>query len=263
MGGAGKEYYMTLKVRNGKGLDEIASFGTLYHPKGRVIKDGGNYYYIFFQHNYNLKCNDGIRAYRLNENAGRENILVRYIPEEYVWENLYMTEDKLVRDYVENIRDVITSEEYIERGARYNYYNVMEGDETKDTEDLSTEGNKEFYKIDFTNTEIPVYIERVLYEPSNSYQGQICLKFSFYLYNTEKEEMVKFDALNFDNNDKTANGLLQMWFKEFNGKVYTFQLYAMDDFSYMLNVFLVERGRITPVRVDYILPKRTIVVEEY
>ena len=44
--------------------------------------------------------------YRLNENAGRENILVRYIPEEYVWENLYMTEDKLVRDYVENIRDV-------------------------------------------------------------------------------------------------------------------------------------------------------------
>ena len=54
-----------------------------------------------------------------------------------------------------------------------------------------------------------------------------------------------------------------MWFKEFNGKVYTFQLYAMDDFSYMLNVFLVERGRITPVRVDYILPKRTIVVEEY
>ena len=75
--------------------------------------------------------------------------------------------------------------------------------------------------------------------------------------------MVKFDALNFDNNDKTANGLLQMWFKEFNGKVYTFQLYAMDDFSYMLNVFLVERGRITPVRVDYILPKRTIVVEEY
>ena len=263
MGGAGKEYYMTLKVRNGKGLDEIASFGTLYHPKGRVIKDGGNYYYIFFQHNYNLKCNDGIRAYRLNENAGRENILVRYIPEEYVWENLYMTEDKLVRDYVENIRDVITSEEYIERGARYNYYNVMEGDETKDTEDLSTEGNKEFYKIDFTNTGIPVYIERVLYEPSNSYQGQICLKFSFYLYNTEKEEMVKFDALNFDNNDKTANGLLQMWFKEFNGKVYTFQLYAMDDFSYMLNVFLVERGRITPVRVDYILPKRTIVVEEY
>ena len=60
MGGAGKEYYMTLKVRNGKGLDEIASFGTLYHPKGRVIKDGGNYYYIFFQHNYNLKCNDGM-----------------------------------------------------------------------------------------------------------------------------------------------------------------------------------------------------------
>ena len=36
-----------------------------------------------------------------------------------------MTEDKLIRDYVENIRDVITSEEYIERGARYNYYNVM------------------------------------------------------------------------------------------------------------------------------------------
>lgn len=47
----------------------------------------------------NLKCKDGISIYRLNENAKEENILIRYIPKEYTWKNLYTINNSLVNEY--------------------------------------------------------------------------------------------------------------------------------------------------------------------
>lgn len=261
MGGSEGEYYITLKEKNGNELNKLTSFGTSPHAAGKVIKYQANYYYVFFEHNYNLKCNDGIRIYRLNENAKEENILIRYIPKEYTWKNLYTINNSLVNEYVESVQDRITSEEYIERGARHNYYNMLVGDETEDIAFPLTEEYKKYYKVDFTNTGTPVYIYKTTYEPSNAY-STICLKFSFYLWNREEKEILEFDALNYNLGSKTANGLVQMWFKEFNGKIYTFQLYSTGNFRYMLNVLLVEEDRITPVRADYILPNRTIVIED-
>lgn len=262
MGGSEGEYYITLKEKNGNALNELTSFGTSPHAAGKVIKYQTNYYYVFFEHNYNLKCKDGIRIYRLNANAKEENILIRYIPKEYTWKNLYTINNSLVNEYVESVQDRITSEEYIERGAQHNYYNMLVGDETEDIAFPLTEEYKKYYKVDFTNTGMPIYIYKTTYEPSNAY-NTICLKFSFYLWNREEKEVLEFDALSYNlEGSKTDNGLIQMWFKEFNEKIYTFQIYSMNNFQYMLNVSLVEGNRITPVRIDYILPKRIIVIED-
>lgn len=262
MGGSEGEYYITLKEKNGNALNELTSFGTSPHAAGKVIKYQTDYYYVFFEHNYNLKCKDGIRIYRLNENAKEENILIRYIPKEYTWKNLYTINNSLVNEYVESVQDRITSEEYIERGAQHNYYNMLVGDETEDIAFPLTEEYKKYYKVDFTNTGTPIYIYKTTYEPSNAY-NTICLKFSFYLWNREEKEILEFDALSYNlEGSKTDNGLVQMWFKEFNEKIYTFQIYSMNNFRYMLYVSFVEGNRITPVRIDYILPKRTIVIED-
>ncbi len=56
--------------------------------------------------------------------------------------------------------------------------------------------------------------------------------------------------------------LVQMWFKEMEGKVYTFCLYHVSDYNYMLNVVLLEGNKVNRVRTDILSPQRHFVLTE-
>lgn len=245
---------------------EIASFDTQGEGCGRVIQYEGNFYYIFLQANYNLKFYDGIRIYKLGENAETENILIRIIPEKYVWKNFYNddTAPNGLEEYIDTIKDEVTSEEYIERGGGepYPFYGDI-------TEDKNFPGEKyeeyiynpDFYKADFTNLNCPIDFHLGMHIPSNGTKMQ--LRASFYIYDSENEKAWSLDALNIDtlfSPDK--NRLIQMWFKELDGKVYTFQIYHLENYEYMLNVILIEGNQITQLRKDLLLPQYKIAMTE-
>ena len=49
--------------------------------------------------------------------------------------------------------------------------------------------------------------------------------------------------------------LIQLWFKEIDGKMFTFRLFLKDGYNYYLNVSLVENTNVTQVQSYIIVPK--------
>jgi len=56
--------------------------------------------------------------------------------------------------------------------------------------------------------------------------------------------------------------LIQMWFKEIEDKVFTFCVYHTSEYSYMLNVILVENDKVITIRTDIFSPKRQFLISE-
>ena len=50
-------------------------------------KDEKEFYYIHLHYNYNLKNFDGVQLHRLHGDAAHENIMIRYLPVDYIWKN--------------------------------------------------------------------------------------------------------------------------------------------------------------------------------
>ena len=56
--------------------------------------------------------------------------------------------------------------------------------------------------------------------------------------------------------------LVQMWFQKIDGKVYTFRMYHVSGYNYMLNVMLLEQDKATQVKAYLLSPQREFVVTE-
>ncbi|MDE7434805.1 MAG: hypothetical protein K2N01_03130 [Lachnospiraceae bacterium] len=269
----GKEYYLFCYESNGSYgqyfvyLDEYingetisrAAFDTQNHGFGKVISYENEFYYVFLQYNYNLKFYDGIRLHKLGSNADTENILIRYVPEEFEWRNLEQNSDvssEELDDYVEEVKESIVSGQYLEVGEVGSFFNIYEGDETDAPEFPLTEKYKQYEKVDFANMGIPVYFRATIYEPSVS---GICmhLQSDFFLYDLANEEVLELENLRIDDGVwPHENELVQLWYKEIEGKIYTFQMFHLSNYNYMLRVVLVEGDQVTQIRREILLPKK-------
>lgn len=83
----------------------------------------------------------------------------------------------------------------------------------------------------------------------------------FFLYNDVTDSVMELEKLGIDDDGGWVN-LLQMWFEEINGKVYTFSIYHITDYNYMLEAALLEGDRLTHVKTVLLLPKRRFVLTE-
>lgn len=241
----------------------ICEFETQNSGFGTVIQYEENFYYIFLQYNYNLKNYDGIRVHKLGLNADTENILIQYLPEKYIWKNIYNTptsfEDSLT-DYIESIKEVITSDEYLENGSA-NEILVYYGEEIEDADFVLTDDYNQYYKTDFTNIGLPIYIRKSNHIPSD-YRSTWYLKAKFYIYDLETNSAMELDNLEINNYSPSGTKLVQMWFKEIEQKVFTFRVYHISDYNYMLDVILLEGDKITEIRTDIFSPYRIFKLTE-
>lgn len=153
----------------------ISKFETQNTGYGKVIQYGEEFYYIFLQYNYNLKVHDGIKIHRLKGNPEEENLLIRYLPKQYIWResqcaSMHLADlevGELIEDYLEEIKVEITSEPYLDSGTCQYGIEVYYGDE-KETTDFTLGAYEEpVYKIDLANCNVPVYIWKTEYIPSN------------------------------------------------------------------------------------------------
>lgn len=267
-GTAGICYIYLMELIDGEFVP-ISEFETQNAGYGVVIQYEGVFYYIYLPNNYQLKIYDGIRIYKIGEDMEYENLLIKYLPYEYVWKNLYNTsEGAKWKEYLESIREEITSDKYLENGTDESGCSVYFGDEEKVENFIVPENERRYYsneyhKIDFANIGIPVYMRKSNFYSSNTYTTWF-LKCLFYLRDPMEDSIVELENMEIYPSappcDKVK--LVQMWFKEMEGKVYTFCLYHVSDYNYMLNVVRLEGNEVNRIRTDILSPRRHFVLTE-
>lgn len=265
-GSAGHAMIQTAELKNGE-FRIMNEFETQNSGHGRVIQYEEQFYYVFLPYNYNLKNYDGVRLYKLGNDPAQENLLIRYLPYSYKWKNIYNTSEGIeLGSYIESIKKDITDDEYLENG-RAGDIAVYYGDE--EAVDILLPDNKGIcrsvtcHQIDFMNVGLPVYIKKSNFIPSN-YRSKWHLKSRFYMQQSKDGSVMTLEnmEINHDLPDPLRPELVQMWFKEMEGKVYTFCLYHVSDYNYMLNVVRLEGEEVNRIRTDILSPRRHFVLTE-
>jgi len=256
-GSDGAVYVSISDFVNGEFLP-VVTFYTQNWGFSTVIQFEDNYYYAFFHYNYNLKAYDGIRIHRISEFAQEETVLIKYLPSRYFWKNMYILpsfNELEIAQYIDAIKEPLTQLGYIDTGIIAGN-NVFIGDEElSEAFPLSHNGGEnEYYKIDFTNSGKPLYVWKSLFEPSNT--STMRLNVVFYTYDNLEEQLHKLDSLSFTETTENGNELMQMWFKDIQGMVFTFRVYRTYDYNYLLNVSLIYEDQILHVRSDIFSPER-------
>ena len=142
-----------------------------------------------------MKIYGGIRLYKIGANTETENILIQYIPEEYIWKNIYTAESNSnaqLDRYLEAIKQEITSKQYLEVGAGEDI-KVFYGDEVEETTILPDEVN-EYFKVNFFNNGVPIYIAKSMFEPSD-YRNRLYLRSEFYFYDSQNQAFEELSNL--------------------------------------------------------------------
>lgn len=180
---------------------------------------------------------------------------VCYWPKKYVWKNYYESEQKKeLEEYIEGIKEGITSEKYLENGKAKDI-GVYVGKKSQDP-DFPVENWKRYRKIDLANRGI--YMKRGNFIPSN-YWNTWHLTVEFYMEDPMRESIRELEEMKVG---EYFPILVQMWFEEFGGKVLTFQVYHYTDYNYMLHVLMAEGDKVTQVRTDIFSPERSFIVTE-
>ena len=266
-GSAGICYIELTELVNGEFV-KISEFETSNAGWGTVIQYEDDFYYIFLENNYSMKIYDGVRVYKLGENMEYENIQIKHLPDTFVRKNLYNTsEGRKLDSYIEDIWEEITSDKYLDNGTDGSGFCVYFGDE-EEAEDFTVpkdeekyNGNK-YYQIDFANMGIPIYMRKSIFTPPN-YYTTLHIRSPFYLRNPLNDSIVTLRNMELDPYlDSRYPIFVQMWFKEMDGKVYTFCLYHVSDYNYMLNVVRIEGNQVNRIRTDILSPRRSFVLTE-
>lgn len=262
-GGTSGAASVLLTERVGDDFVYISEFDLQNYKTGCVIQYEEKFYYVYLQNNGALAVCDGIRIHRLESDPKQENLLIRYLPDLYIWKKYlyyngkYSLEEEALDNYIEGIKAEITSEDYLDRGTKPDgvmCYCIGE----EESPDIKADSYSTTYKMDIANCGLPVYFwKTVTSYPSISEH----LKIRFYYFDEESDSIVELERLAEDESPHGLN-LIQMWFHEIDGKVYTFRIYHLSDYNYMLNVILLEGDQVTQISSEILLPQRKFVLTE-
>ena len=259
-GGSFGQYHLEIVEANAE-RNVVANFDTQNNGFGKVIKFEEEFYYVFLQYNYNLKNYDTIKIHKLGLHADIDTVSIRYIPNEYitqvVYENISLEEQNEIVLYLEEIKRGLLLN-YLESGKPDDYMDIYIGDE----EELFDDNERPYYSIDMENNENNIYFYKNIKIPS-TYRQSLHMNIEFFLYDSVNEEIINLSQMSYiQDGFDFENQLIQMWFKEINGSVYTFQIYHLFDYNYVLRVLLIEDGEIKEVRKKLLIPKRKFEVIE-
>lgn len=202
----------------------------------------------------NIRDNPGntgsIDIYKLQSEGEGNYASVKIDINNYRWEKIYgngESSETTINEYLEEIKRGQLTKENLDIFS----YRTFHGDETKvtDLNRLSRIYAVEFsytnaYEIDFNNDG---EAECILYSYGDSTYGgvyDIAYKFS-------NGGLVKIAAGWTEPDER----VVQLWFKELDDKIYTFQLILCDNNYYILNASLIEDSNITQVQNYLILPE--------
>lgn len=217
----------------------------------RVIKYNNDLYFIERSYNYYSKYTDTIFICRLVPDKIKDFVAIELKPNKFEWEEVFNNHQpykKSITSYVASIKDDLMAKSPIDDNIQVYFGDEKNKfDHDKNLRLKSVGGDHDYYEIDFNNDGEPEYFERHFWVPSN--YTTLSLLNNFYKF-TDKRTI----SINGDFSRENSN-LIQLWFKEIEGKVFTFRLFLNDGYNYFLSVSLVEDTNITQVQSYLIVPK--------
>ena len=233
-------------------------FKTMF-TRGEVICHEGIYYYIGLEparEEDGEKRENGIRIFRLDEQMEWENnLLIRYLPEEYERVTLFTAAEEADGEAVNHIADKLAPASVLKNPADT-------CGETEEIIEIVTKDDvarvRKFSRADMMNTGIPIYMKKAS-EWSPQYNWTH-LAVDFYLYDETEEKFVLLD-----NENESRSGEVRreyLWCEEIGGKVYTFQLFRLEEYTYIAEVLLLEGDKKTILQREVWVPLREMKFEE-
>lgn len=217
----------------------------------RVIKYNNDLYLIERSYNYYSKYTDTIHICRLVPDKIKDFVAIELKPNKFEWEEVFNNHqpyEKNITSYVTSIKDDLMAKSPIDDNIQiYLGDEKNKFDHDKKLRLKSVGGDHDYYEIDFNNDGESEYFERHFWFPSN--YTTLLLINNFYKFTDKRTISINGDF----NRDNST--LIQLWFKEIEGKVFTFRLFLNDGYNYFLNVSLVEDTNITQVQSYLIVPK--------
>ena len=261
--------------KKGEEYSLISRFQVRFPNCAAIIPYEGELYFLNPVKNKNIQEYDGLEICKLGIQSQPEYRMVRFIPVQYQWKNLYLALEEpenqaIVDAYLEHVKKELISSGAIEYGQEKEI-NLFIGDEKEsvqlflqeETNQFSREyfGTK-FYAIDLANVGEPAYIKRNIIMPE-SYSFPTRMRVLAYS-NIDGQGKKVLSELYLDDGrlKEQPITLTQLWFKELNGKVYTFSLYYVSEYYYLLNVMLVEGGKASRIRTELLVPERNFIEHE-
>lgn len=224
----------------------------------------GEYYFVFIQSNKRIKYQDGIRIYRLeSDDIKLDNVLIRCIPEGFEWREDYVSSESPGEElslYIEEIKDDVTDSNYIERGDTHGAHDNMEsdGEAAPEIPLVAEKGLEEslyqnILKLDFANMGVPIYYWTHMYQAESR---SAHVQAGFYMYDKSRNKIFELERWSADTD------AMQLWFHEIDGKVYTFLVYRLVGYNYMLTVKLIEGNEVTSIAQYHIIPRFSYEITE-
>lgn len=262
-------------------FETINEFDIHCSEEGRVVCYEDEFYYIFPYRTFNQKDCDGVGICRLMDNPTKEIFSIWYLPYTFDMEQIYTSNEILeveekMDTYMEQVKKDIMSGNYLDNGVYSDGMEVYMGDEKMSeyatlkvrTQFPYVESNVEpehdgiAYQMDIANCGLPVYVWReyaLSYINGKPEYMRIC----FYFYDSLTDSYEELSQLSMDEREENNSmGLVQMWFKKIEGKVYTFQICYDSDYNYILSVSLLERNQLKVIRIYLLSPRKEFIVEE-
>ena len=253
----GAECY--LESRRGEEWFYKGDFMTTFE-RGEVICYEGSYYYVGLElarEGDADKRENGIRIFCLDEQPEWENnLLIRYLLGDYVRVPFFTGREEMddgIADYIQNLDASTVLEKDMDSCG--NAEEVVEILEKEDDTRISR-----YYRADMLNTGTPLYVKKIT--TWNHVYNWPYLRTEFYLYDESGEEFILLDGWA---EEKSYSGGLRreaLWCENIGGRVYTFQLFRLEDYIYIFEVLLLEGEEKTILQREVWVPQREMRIEE-
>ena len=214
------------------------------------------FYLVNTSYNYYSKYNDTIFLYPLTpEGISGQASEVTLLPEDYIWTKGYQGNASTleqINNYVENIQDELMAASPINDDII-----VYIGCEESVTDPVKLQrlsDGHDWYMVDYDNDGMPEYQNKHHWFPSN-YTTLYLITEEYRLENItlklqetwEPECPYRYPSYEYE--------LIQRWYQEFDGQIYTFQLFLTEGYNYYMNVSLWEEAHISWIASYYITPR--------
>lgn len=257
-----------LTERIGDEFRTIYEFDMPFDLTAGVTQYEGKFYFITVDEDINVEADCGVTIYSLDYDSPGESMRILYKPEEYAAES-YDTDSAELKPSIENgymdkVLGDFSSGKYLHEGNWKDGAEIYYGDEERAFEGEFEGSAYELYKMDIANCGYPVYLCKDMYLPQEDGRGVKQLIMTFFYYDTELscfkelEELSKLVWMDYGH----VGYLVQMWFKEMEGKVYTFRVYNLGHYNYLMDIALAEGDKVTSVGTYFLWPRKQFVLEE-
>lgn len=219
-----------------------------------VVPYEGEFYLVDGNYNFYSKYVDVIYLHRLtSEGISEDATAVVLSPVSYVWTDGYKSDDAALEQidrYVEEI-----GEELMKVSPINDDVEVYTGCEEPVTDAVLRQRllwSYDWYRVDYDNDGRSEYLARHYWYPSNSTTlGLLTERYrmdgiTVQLYESWEPEC-PYSYYDYE--------LIQLWYQEFDGKIYTFQLFLTEGYNYYLSVSLVEGSQVSWIASYYVTPR--------